>query len=168
MNEDSFNQMLEIAARRRLTVAEEAELQQHIAIRPDRQACWEEEMALNHALDQLPDSAISSNFTSRVMQAIDLEERQAERKKQWPILEWLGSIRLAKAGIMGALVVFAGLATYQQYRLNVQSSEVAEDLVTLAKSSKIPSIQMLKDFDAINGFGQMSTTSDEKWMSALQ
>jgi hypothetical protein len=168
MNEDSFNQMLEIAARRKLTVAEEAELQQQIAMRPDRQSAWEQEMGLNHALDQLPDTALSSNFTARVMLAIDLEERRSARKQRQPLWERLGAIRFAKATVMGALVLFAGLATYQQYRLNVQSTEVTEDLVSLAKLHQLPTVQMLKDFEAINGFGQRSSMSDEKWLAALQ
>src|SRR5579859_4446806 len=63
------NPIRELTWRRKLTPSEEARLSQWLAAHPEAQADQESDVALNEALDSLPDAPISSNFTTRVLQA---------------------------------------------------------------------------------------------------
>src|SRR6516225_12355183 len=60
----------ELIWRRKLTEAERAELQ----TKPDNHADLEFESRLTEELDRLPDKPVPSNFTARVLQAIEREE----------------------------------------------------------------------------------------------
>ena len=74
MKNDAFLSLLrESSWRRKLTEAEQAELRAYLAAHPDARADWEMESALNAALTRLPDAPVPSNFTARVLQAVERE-----------------------------------------------------------------------------------------------
>src|SRR5262245_543785 len=87
--------------RRKLTPAEEAELQAWLAKHPEAQADWKAEVGLNEGLRGLPDAPMPSNFTARVLQAVEREEAAAGR----PALTWKSTWNwlLPKAAFVAAV-----------------------------------------------------------------
>src|SRR4051794_4030844 len=82
MNEPTYNELKEKSWVEPLSAQEAAELKQYLGDNPDLQHDWEDDVALTTALNRLPNVPVSSNFTSRVMQAVQREESQAERKAE--------------------------------------------------------------------------------------
>src|SRR5207247_7147160 len=84
---DPFNNLREASWKRKLTPAEESELRNWLTTHPEAQADWEADAALNRVLDHLPEVAVSSNFTGRVLKAVELESAAAARtsppKSKW-------------------------------------------------------------------------------------
>ena len=77
---EHLSQLRESGWRRKLTESEQGELRAHLATNPDARADWEMESALNSALTRLPDASVPSNFTARVLQAV---EREEARPRVW-------------------------------------------------------------------------------------
>src|SRR5437868_14920929 len=81
MNDPVYKQLRELSWRRKLTEAEEAELHKYFAEHPEAMEDWELEGELNHLLEHLPEApAVSSNFTARVLQAVELEMAAQDRE----------------------------------------------------------------------------------------
>src|SRR5215475_10049493 len=80
MATDPFEKALrELNWRRKLTAAEEAQLQAWLSEHPELLADWETEFALSEALGRMPDAPLPSNFTARVLRAAELETANIER-----------------------------------------------------------------------------------------
>ena len=79
MNELEYNRLREISWRRKLSAEEEITLQSYLLAHPDLQADWDDDLALSHALDRLPNAPLPSNFTAQVMLALDLEVAAVKR-----------------------------------------------------------------------------------------
>lgn len=159
MNDPVYHEFLATAARRKLTVEEEARLEAHLASRPELQAAWEEEAGLNRLLDQVPAAPVSSNFTAQVLLALDREASVPSRPvvaHGWQRLGWLElTPRFALAG----LVLCAGLLGYWQHQVS-HRTELANDLSGLGGVARVPTVEMLKNFDAINRLSQAPQTAD--------
>ena len=93
MNDSEQQKLREASWRRPLAPDEEARLQQHLAAHPDAQAGWEEDLALNHLLAQTPAAPVASNFTARVLQAVELDaadgRASAKDAPHWWPRHWL-------------------------------------------------------------------------------
>lgn len=112
----------------------------------------EDELALDAALGALPRPAVSSNFTQRVLDAVALEERRAERagtvgsgwwRRLWPRLVGVGAA-------LGAVT----LALMLQSRA-VERARLARDVVAVVQAAEapraanLPAVETLQDFEAI-------------------
>src|SRR3954463_1388967 len=141
MSESEYLILRELASRRPLTREEWATLDSYVLIHPEAQQDWEEEMALNQALQSLPNCPISSNFTARVLQAVDLDERQSARLgEKVPALGWLR--RLLPRIAVAALVLGLGGLGYQRVRVH-QLDQRAETVEMVTKvASTLPDVQM--------------------------
>ena len=91
----------ELTWRRKLNASEEARLRAWLRTYPEAQAQFESETALNEALDSLPNAPVASNFTARVLQAVELEKSRAEqalpsnRVSLFGLLRWLPKTAVA-------------------------------------------------------------------------
>jgi anti-sigma factor RsiW len=147
MNDNLTCQRLRDSAwRRKLTDAEEAELRAWLAAHPDARADWESESALNEALTQLPDAPVPSNFTARVLQAVERDATASDREHA-PRWVWTWRALVPRATVI-MLVVGAGLFAYQRHAL-AQRVELAQSVATVADVRSLPSPQFLEDFDVI-------------------
>jgi anti-sigma factor RsiW len=159
MNESEYMNLRETAWRRPLTAEEKARLQSYLVVHPEAQFEWESDAGLNMALANLTDAPLSSNFTARVLQAIELEElRQSRRSSGWfrNIRLWLP--RFAVAG----LVVGLGGLGYQQIHLHhIQEQAKSVELVTKVAVA-LPDMAMWEDFDAIARLGQTQPSSQDQ------
>ena len=145
MNPDPVYQRLrEIGWRRRLTPAEQAELRAWLIAHPEAQADVAADAALDAALEKLPDAPVSSNFTARVLQAIEQEEAKENRKSpRRTYLWWVFWPRAAVA----TLVVGCGFLFWQHQALKQQElASVAREVANVQVFSD-PSV--LTDFEVI-------------------
>lgn len=111
---------------------------------------------LRELLSRLPDAPVASNFTARVMQQIDLEESRRARKWNF-IFNWHAF--LPRVAVATVAILFAGL-TIQQHELNARRAQVAQS-VALVAGTPMPSVDALKNFDAIRRMSQPAHADDE-------
>jgi anti-sigma factor RsiW len=142
-----------------LSPEEESRLEAWLAANPDARSAWEQDRALGRALQSLPDAPVSSNFTARVMQELDLEEARESRKQGgwrlfWPRLGW------ATAAV--TLAIFGT----QQFR-NIQRTQLAVDAAMVTKDiARLP--DAFRDFDVVESLRQIPPASDDGILIALQ
>lgn len=153
------NQLRELVWRRKLTPAEHAE--PHIP--PESQADLELESRLTEGLARLPDVAAPSNFTARVLQAIERDELQPARQRggRW----WNWRALLPRTAVGAAVVIMVGL-TIQHHELNMQRAQLAQSVAQAAVAEPMPSIDALRNFNAIQRMSQPH--ADEELLALLQ
>jgi negative regulator of sigma E activity len=155
-NDRPISRLRELSWRRKLTETEAAELCARIAAEPGARGDWEVESALNAALDRLPDTPVPSNFTARVMQAV---EREAARPRAWS-WNWNWHVLVPRLAIATAVVVLGGLMLHQH---NVRSQRVAlvKSVALVAGNQPVPSPEALENFDAIRRMSRPHHADDE-------
>jgi hypothetical protein len=163
-DDPGFQKWRELSWRRKLTDAEEVEFRNWLAAHPDAQSDWEAEMALTNALTQLPDVPVASNFTSRVLAAVEREEKakvRATKAEGWiPWKRWLPRMAL------GALAVATGLLSYQQAAA-FHRAKLVKSVEVVSRVSTLPSPAILEDFDAIQRLTP-PPAADDQLLSLLQ
>ena len=162
MNEMEFKELREASWRRRLTAGEEDALHAYLAGRVEKRMQWEDELSLTELLGKLPEASVSTNFTTRVLQAVE-RDVASERRRDRGIfdrlkLNWLPRIAVASVFICAA--VFSVI----QYRAN-QRAEIAHDIAAVSQAATVPQ-EWLQDFEAINRLSQPRV--DDVLLAALQ
>jgi negative regulator of sigma E activity len=112
---------------------------------------------LRDLLSRLPDAPVSSNFTERVMQGVELEDLWAARTRGW---RWRWHSLLPRAAATATVVIAAGFAFYQHEIYN-QRAEIAKNVVLVAGAQPLPSVDALKNFDAIQRMSQPAQADEE-------
>ena len=121
----------------------------------------EMEARLTLALTRLPAASAPSNFTARVLDAIELEEKAVARAHQG----WNWSLLFPRLAVATAVLIFFGISV-QHYETNVQHRVLVKNLATLA-SAQPPSVDALENLDAIQRMSQ-SARADGELLAALQ
>ena len=167
-NDPRYQHLLELSWRRRLTPAEEAEMA-CIQSLPQAQADLEAEAGLTEVLSRLPDAPVPSNFTARVLQAVE-RERAAETRRKPAWLPWLPARWLPRVAF-AAVVLGAGLLSYHEAREaghnRIVYGGIADSVETVSKVSSLPSPEILQDFDAIRAMHR-TPPADVELLSLLQ
>ncbi len=196
MQSAEYNDLLEAALKRPLTLAEEKRLQTYWASHPEAQASWEEEMGLNQLLRQLPDAPLASNFTAQVLQAAERESSRSplfQPASWWPRrYDWRGAQTVACA----ALVLSLSLLMYHRHQLSLRAERArsvaaVSNFVTLFFGDEIAAsvaarnrlsvsaataaslgapllpLELLENFEAINRLSQVSPQADLELLAAL-
>jgi negative regulator of sigma E activity len=142
--------------RRKLTEAEAAELRAYLAAHPGDRADWEMESALNAALTRLPEASVPSNFTARVLQAV---EREAARPQagNW---RWTWHTLVPRVAFAAAVIAFAGLVL-QHHEIYRQRMALARNVALVTRGQPMPSPEALENFDAIRRMSQPQHADDE-------
>ena len=107
-------------------------------------------------LGRLPDVPVSSNFTARVMQAIELDTM---RQSRWRLFGWHWRVIIPRAATATVIVGLASF-TFYQHEIYVQQVALAKSAALVA-SQQMPSMEALKNFDAIRRMGQSARPDDE-------
>jgi len=167
MQEHEQNELWERSLRGQLTPGERAQLEAWLAVRPELRAEWEEEVALCQLVRRLPDVPVSSNFTALVMQAVDRQPQLTETTSTvGGFFEWLRR-HFAQVAASTAMVMLAGgLVILQQRQASQQI--VTNQMKELAKVVPVPSVDVLKDYEAIRRLSQVSAEPDMELLVALQ
>jgi len=162
MKPDPVHQKIrEIAWRRRLTPAEQAEWQAWLAAHPEAQAEAELDAALDAALTHQADAPVSSNFTARVMQTIEAEARR-EARPIAPARNWCHKLmpRLALA----AVVLCVGTLAYRQHLVGNQK-DLTGAAKEIAGAQSLSSATVSEDFDVIRSLTPPTAVADEKLLA---
>ena len=114
-----------------------------------------EPQELRELLSRLADAPVSSNFTARVMRAVELEELQAARTRGW---HWNWHSLLPRAAATATVVIAAGFTFYQHEIYNGRV-EIAKNFVLVANA--LPSVDALQNFDAIQRMSQPAHADEE-------
>lgn len=118
---------------------------------------------LRALLARLPDAPVASNFTARVMSAVELEESRPLRP--WHIT-WNWRALLPRSAVAATVVLFVGLA-FHHYELASQRTALAKNVALVAESLPLPSVDALKNFDVIQRMSQPAH-ADEELLALLQ
>ena len=148
MNPDPhYERLREIGWRRPLTDAEQAELREWLAAHPEHHSEAEAEAALTQALANLPEAPMPSNFTSRVLQAVEQETHAETHTVQRASVPWWRAFipRIAVATLIVGITGFS----YWRHQAAKQ-----EELVDTAKNLAIVDAAALEDFEAIRHLSQ--------------
>jgi anti-sigma factor RsiW len=155
-NDGPFSRLRESSWRRKLTDAELAELRAQFAADPAARADWEMESALQSALDRLPDAPVPSNFTARVLQAV---EREAARPRGWA-WNWNWHALLPRLALATAVVMLGGLALHQ-HAVRSQRIALVKTVARATVGQPVPSPEALENFDAIRRMSRPQRADDE-------
>jgi hypothetical protein len=146
MSESDDNPLREKSWRRKLTPAEAAELQAWLSEHPEARADWEAELHLTEGMSLLPDVPVPSNFTARVLQAVERESAAGARRG--PFRKWSLRSYLPRAAA-AAVVLGVGLITYHQHTIVERRTELAQSVKIV---STLPP-EVLQNFDTIQKMG---------------
>jgi len=111
---------------------------------------------LRELLSRLPDAPLASNFTARVLRAIEAEEM---RRSRWGVLTWNWRVFFPRVTVTAAAAGIAVVALYQ-HQLGIQRQNLVRSVVVVA-SQPMPSLEALKNFDAIQRMGQAARPDDD-------
>lgn len=162
MNHDPvYNRLRESSWRRPLTESEQAELRAWLDSHPAAQAEWDAEVELSGLLDQLPAAPVPSNFTARVLQAVEREAEAVERRtgSRWA---WCWRVVLPRTA---AAVFVVGLGLFAYHRHEV--IQRAEAVGIVAAVREVPKPELLEDFEVIRHLGS-TPRPDEELLALLQ
>ena len=122
------------------------------------------EARLTDALTKLSDAPVPSNFTARILAAIELEEAQAARSAQGRTWNWR---RLwPRLAVATAVLIFAGVSI-QRYETNSHRFTLAKNVAMVAVAHPLPSADVLENLDAIQRMSQ-SGRADGQLLADLQ
>jgi hypothetical protein len=159
MNKAEFEKLKEASWRRKLTDEEQTALNGYLAAHFEERALWPEESGLNQMLAGLPDAPVSTNFTARVLQAVERDATSASRRSHG-IFHWLKLNWVPRIAVMIVLVC-GGFVSLQRYH----RVQIAHDVAAVSSVATVPP-QWLQDFDAINRLSQPPV--DNELLAALQ
>ena len=149
-----------------MTQAEEAELRVWLAAHPDAQLDFESEAALTQSLHNLPDAPVPSNFTARVLQAVEREEASKVRETRAQWRAWLHLHRWLPRAAVACLLVGTGLFTYRHHQVKVDQQLDLQSVRTVSEVRSLPSPEILKDFEAVRAMRR--TGPDEELLALMQ
>ena len=169
MNDATEQTLLEASWRRPLTPDEQARLRVWLAQHPEAVAGWQEESALSGLLEKLPEAPLASNFTAKVLRAVEAE--QARRARSPFAVWWEGWQRSFSPKLAWAAVaLLVGLAAVQEYHY-VSRTRFARDLAKVPAVAVWPAPEVLQDFDSIQQFSHVpvpAAVSDQELLTALE
>ena len=130
-----------------------------LSTRPELKA----EARLTAALARISDAAVPSNFTARVLAAIELEEAQAARSRGW-MLNWH---RLwPRVAVASAVLMVVGVSL-QRHEARSQRTALVKTVAMVAVAHPLPSVDVLENLDAIQRMSR-SAHADGELLAALQ
>ncbi len=166
-NEPLPSRFRELSWRRKLSPAEAEELRAWLAAHPEAQTDWDAEAGLTEALDRLPKVPVASNFTARVLQAVEREDGLRSRSRQpGGHLAFRWTKWLPRAAFV-AVVLIAGLLGVQALRAYQRTAEYRRSVTAVSEVASLPSPEILQDFEAIRALDQ-APAPDEELLKALQ
>jgi hypothetical protein len=163
MNKQSEHDMREIAWRRDLSQAEKAKL----APLPVEEQL---DSALGKAIRSLPEIPVASNFTARVLQAIEQEVKsKPTRRSDW--LGWLSGRRawLPRLAAVGLVCVLA-LGGWNHHRA-AERAKLADSIRQMAGLANAPAptapanLEVWENFETIRRLG--TTAGDEELLGVV-
>jgi len=145
MNEFDYKTLLEKRWRHKLTAAEEASVRAWLAQHPESKADWDLDAQLSEALEKLPNVPISSNFTARVLQAVEREAKAPQSSSSR--MPWFFRVLLPRAAV-ASLILAVGLVTYREHT-SAKRAVLVQGVKMVAGVASLPDPDTLQNFDII-------------------
>jgi hypothetical protein len=163
MNDPRYQDLRETSWRRKLTAGEEAELRIWLVAHPEAKADWEAEAGLNEALGRLPATPVSSNFTARVLLAVEREMAAGSRRRasSW---NWLWRPFLPRAAMATMAFCLGLLLTGAKQK---ELARKAQSVAAVSEVASLPSPEILRDFEAIRRLNS-TPPPDEELLALLK
>jgi anti-sigma factor RsiW len=176
MNNPVHDELIRLSLKRELTEEDRARVDAALAAHPELREQWENDAVLGRMLRQLPDAPVSSNFTARVLDAIDLDARRDARAQRKP--GWRDHLRALQPRLgwgvgLAALIAFGT----HQYRMQqagraqaeIEQAQLVYDIRNLSQDfAALPGPEVFRDFEAINQFRQVSAGNDDELLKVLR
>ncbi|MDB6108279.1 MAG: hypothetical protein JWR69_29 [Pedosphaera sp.] len=167
MNDPVYTHLRELSWQRKLTEAEEAQLQAWLTANPDARGEWEAEMGLNRLLAELPEApAVASNFTALVLQAVERDAAASGRASQgsrngWSLRRWL-----PRVAVVCAVMV---LSTFS-YQHHVESNRrvMAHSVTEFSQFVVASNPELMADLDAIQWLGDLKPKADTELLALME
>tara|TARA_A100001037_G_C15068525_1_gene598258 strand:+ start:248 stop:811 length:564 start_codon:yes stop_codon:yes gene_type:complete len=158
-----YGTLLQIALERELTAEE---LEQFDGLLAQNQSELAEFEAVDQLLAKLPDVTVSSNFTARVLDEAQRQDRTAPAVDQalgqaWWKRLFAPQYRSIQLASVAAVTLLIGVFGYQKH-LDQDRAEMAESLQTVATITEMAP-ELLTDFDAIDAIDQSDPIDEELW-----
>lgn len=166
MNESDISHLHEILWRRPLNPAERTALQRWLSEHPGERADWEAELALAGCLDQLSAVPVSSNFTARVLEAVDRESTVPTPGSPARSV-WLSFRFWARAGAALSLVTALGLFLGHRQRVEGRA-ELARCVAVAVEAARVPGVEALTDFETIQRLGHATPVDEELFLTLTE
>lgn len=139
---DPIQTLREQSWRRPLTDAERAAMRAWLEAHPAARAEWDADATLSRALGRLPDSPVPTNFTARVLQAVE-----RETAVRHPASRWSWRFLLPRTAIAMLVIAAAGFG-WREYNAS-QRVALARSVAAVSDVTSLPSPEILQDFEAI-------------------
>jgi hypothetical protein len=130
---------------------------------PDSELEIELESRLTEGLKQIPDAPVASNFTARVMAAVEREEAGRAESRTRP---WNWRVLLPRVVATAAILVFTG-TVWERYEVRSQHSILVKNIAQVTYSKQVPSLDAIYNFDAIQRMSQ-PVAADKELLALLQ
>lgn len=130
---------------------------------PDLELEIELESRLTESLKQIPDALVPSNFTSRVLAAVDREE--AARAASW-YRHWNWRTFLPRVVATAAILVFTG-TVWERYEVRSERSMLVKNIAQVTYSKQVPSLDAIYNLDAIRRMSQ-PVSADKELLTLFQ
>jgi hypothetical protein len=111
---------------------------------------------IRELFSRLPDKPVSSNFTARVLRAVELEELRGSRQG---VFKWNWRSFFPRITVAASVAVLAGVAL-QLHEHSLVRREMAKDVAMVA-SQPAPSVEALNNFDAIQRMSQTGRPDED-------
>jgi len=132
-------------------------------LRPQPQPELELEARLTEALAAIPEMPAPSNFTARVLTAIELDEAKVAHSSSWT---WNWRWLWPRVAVAAAVLVFAGVSV-QRYETHLHRLALVKNVALVAVAQPLPSVDALENLDVIQRMSQ-SGHADGELLAALQ
>jgi negative regulator of sigma E activity len=167
MNQQEYNQLREAGWRRPLTPLEEAELHKYLAANPTGQADWQAEMELNRLLERLPEAPpVASNFTARVLKAVELEAAVKNRERSAVAPFWMRIRGWLPRAAVAALVAGTLIGGNHLHQVSERAT-LAKNVVGLAQAVSSDA-ELMKDFEPIREMGNSQPAADTELLALMK
>jgi len=157
MNDPLPERLRDSQWRRKLTASEEAGLRAWLAGHPEQEPDWAAEAGLAELLSRLPDAPVPTNFTARVLQAVEQDSQSAARARTGWNRFWRPFLPRAA---VAAAVVLVGLLSYERHEA-AQRAVLARNLATVTDFAGVPNADAMENFDAVRQLGRTPPPDDE-------
>ena len=166
MNDPIYQQLLEINWQRKLTAAEEAQLQEYLTTHPEAKEDLLADRELTQLLDQLPEAPpVASNFTALVLQAVERENARNDREARivparWPFRRWLSWV------VPASLVVCLGFLAFREHELSAKEAMArnVNELTSVVSASP----ELMTDFDPIFRLNDAPPKADTELLALMK
>lgn len=117
---------------------------------------------LDAVLRRLPDAPVPSNFTARVLDAVDREDKIAAR----PAFGWNWRAWFPRFAVAAAVLLFVGIV-WQRQLADAERTMLVRQVAMVAVHQPAPGLEALQNLEAIQGMSQ-SARADGELLAALQ